>query len=90
MTEKFLVISVSIPLNRLLQKLRCTALSNFFFRATIETFKLLEWSPKYSNSDMIVEAYNWYSTNKEKINLTGSSHRSKVKQQFLKFVKFFL
>jgi len=39
---------------------------------------------------MIVEAYNWYKENREQINLKGSSHRSKVKQQFLKFIKFFL
>ena len=89
---------ICIPSLYVLDKFRLSPLSSWhylsyswdFFYDLEETFKLLEWRPKYSNSDMIVEAYNWYTTNKEKINLTGSSHRSKVKQQFLKFVKFFL
>lgn len=55
-----------------------------------KTFKVLSWRPKYSNTDMVIEAFNWYTENKYKINKTGSSHRSKVKQQFLKFIKVFL
>ena len=55
-----------------------------------DTFKILNWRPKYSNSEMIIEAYNWYTENKASIGKTGSSHRSKVKQQFLKFIKIFL
>ena len=62
---------------------------NFHYDLT-ETFKKLSWRPKYSNVDMICEAFNWYKENRKDLNASGSSHRTSVKQKFLKFIKFFL
>ena len=89
---------ICVPSLFLLDKINLSPLSSWhylsysweFHYALDETFKVLNWRPKYSNTDMIVEAFNWYEENKEKIDQTGSSHRSKVKQQFLKLLKFFL
>ena len=55
-----------------------------------ETFKKLEWRPKYSNQEMVIEAYKWYIENKILIQNEHSIHRSKIKQKFLKVIKFFL
>lgn len=89
---------ICVPSLFLLDKINLSPLSSWhylsysweFHYALDETFKVLNWRPKYSNTDMIVEAFNWYEENKEKIGQIGSSHRSKVKQQFLKLLKFFL
>jgi len=49
----------------------------------------LGWKPKYSNEEMLIEAYDWfienYQLDKQK-NL--SIHRSPVKQQILKIIKW--
>ena len=87
-----------IPSLFLLDKINLSPLSSWHYLSYSwefhydldKTFKVLNWRPKHSNSDMIIEAYNWYTKNKSKIGQTGSSHRSKVKQQFLKFIKIFL
>ncbi len=55
-----------------------------------DNFKRLNWRPKYSNIDMIVEAYQWYLKNENILKSDKSTHRSKIKQKFLKVVKFFL
>tara|TARA_B100001093_G_C26783853_1_gene995779 strand:- start:140 stop:1177 length:1038 start_codon:yes stop_codon:yes gene_type:complete len=54
------------------------------------TMRILKWRPKFSNQEMICQAYNWYTNNKQFLNLNGSSHRSKVKQGALKIIKKFL
>ena len=89
---------ICIPSLFLLDKINLSPLSSWHYLSYSwefhydldQTFKLLNWRPKHSNTDMIIEAFNWYKENKENINQSGSSHRSKVKQQFLKFIKFFL
>lgn len=95
-----------LPINRnlciaplyLLDKLRLSPLSSWHYLSydwnfhydLSETFKKLSWRPKYSNVDMICEAFNWYKKNRDSLNSVGSSHRTSVKQKFLKFIKFFL
>ena len=82
----------------ILDKLRLSPLSswhylsyNWNFYYDLETnFEKLEWRPKYSNVEMIIEAYDWYVKNLANINTESSVHRSKIKQKFLKIVKFFL
>ena len=89
---------ICIPSLFLLDKINLSPLSSWHYLSYSwefhydlnKTFKVLNWRPKYSNIEMIIEAFNWYKENKEKINLSGSSHRSKVKQQFLKLIKLFL
>ena len=44
---------------------------------------VLGWSPKYSNEEMLIESYNWYVQNRERVLVqTGeaSRHRSAVKE----------
>ena len=67
---------ICVPSLYVLDKINLSPLSSWhylsyswnFFYDLEETYKKLEWRPKYSNSDMIVEAYNWYKSNREKIN----------------------
>ena len=61
-----------------------------FFYDQSQNFKELNWRPKYSNVDMIVEAYKWYIRNLDQINDENSIHRSKIKQKFLRIIKFLL
>ncbi|MCK1719874.1 NAD-dependent epimerase/dehydratase family protein [Bradyrhizobium sp. 141] len=47
----------------------------------------LGYTPKYSNSQMIIDAYDWYRANKASITKRGASHhKSPVKQQVLALV----
>jgi nucleoside-diphosphate-sugar epimerase len=53
----------------------------------------LDWTPKYSNKEMIVESYNYYIKNRERIlngNLNLSHHKTGVKQGILKLINFFI
>ncbi len=61
-----------------------------FYYDQNKNFDRLNWRPKYSNIEMIVEAYNWYIKNLDQINDENSIHRSKIKQKFLKIIKFLL
>lgn len=50
------------------------------------------WRPKYSNSDMLHESYNWYCASRDRAagdsaNTFASPHRSPLKQGFLWLVK---
>ena len=82
----------------LLDKLRLSPLSSWhylsynwnFYYDLDANFKKLDWRPKYSNVEMIIEAYNWYIENLKTINNESSVHRSKIKQRFLKIIKYFL
>lgn len=49
--------------------------------------KELGYAPKYSNSQMIIDAYDWYRANKASVIECGASHhKSPVKQQILALV----
>ncbi|WP_136620874.1 MULTISPECIES: NAD-dependent epimerase/dehydratase family protein [Mesorhizobium] len=51
----------------------------------------LDFMPKYSNSQMIIETYNWYQANKASLSKGGASrHKSPVKQQILALVPYVL
>lgn len=49
----------------------------------------LNWQPRFSNNEMLVQSYDWYLTNREKIlkSHSASHHRSAVKQGILGLVK---
>ena len=51
------------------------------------TFQTLNWRPKFSNQEMICQAYEWYVKNKIYLSSNGSSHRSIVKQGALRILK---
>ncbi len=49
--------------------------------------KELGYKPKFSNSQMIIDAYDWYQANKASLSKRGASrHKSPVKQQVLALV----
>ncbi|WP_085027674.1 NAD-dependent epimerase/dehydratase family protein [Ensifer aridi] len=49
--------------------------------------KELGYAPKYSNSQMIIESYDWYQSNRASLSKgVASHHRSPVKQQVLALV----
>ncbi len=60
---------------------------------TEETNKILNFKPKFSNVDMIIESYKWYIENRElilSVKNSGSLHQSPLKQKILKLVPLFL
>jgi nucleoside-diphosphate-sugar epimerase len=89
--------NLCIPVLFILDKLSLSPLSSWHYLSydwnfkydLKNTFKKLEWRPKYSNVEMICEAYKWYLENKMNISDKNSSHKSNVKQKFLKIIKFF-
>ena len=52
----------------------------------------LDWSPKFSNTEMFRESYQWYIDNREQVykEKGRSFHRSALKQRMLGLVKYFL
>ena len=54
----------------------------------------LNWNPKYSNSRMFIEAYDWYIENREYLEKNNGSnkspHRSPINQGILKIVKWII
>jgi nucleoside-diphosphate-sugar epimerase len=45
----------------------------------------LNWQPKYSNEEMILESYRWYVENRDKLSAHGASHhRSPLRQGILR------
>ena len=55
--------------------------------------KNLNWTPSYSNKEMIIESYDWYVENRELIlesNKNLSPHKSAIKQGILSLVGRFL
>ncbi len=62
---------------------------NFYYDLN-ETFHKLKWRPKYSNVDMLCEAYNWYKQNHVYLKKNSSIHKSLIKQKIFRLIKFFL
>lgn len=52
----------------------------------------LNWQPKFSNTEMFIDSYEWYLKNRESVLAQhgGSHHRSAVKQGVLGMVRHFL
>jgi nucleoside-diphosphate-sugar epimerase len=51
----------------------------------------LGWQPRYSNEQMLIESYEWYTRHREKILAGGGSrHRSAVRQGILRLVRWML
>lgn len=62
---------------------------DFYFDLT--PLKNLGWKPKYSNVEMMVEAYDYFVEHFDEFQRAdeGSAHRKKVKQKVLKVLKYF-
>jgi len=52
----------------------------------------LGWRPKYSNEEMLIESYQWYLENRDRVlsSSEGTPHRSAVKQGALRLLRWFL
>lgn len=52
----------------------------------------LDWEPRFSNSDMFIESYDWYLDHRDEVyNRTGNSpHKSAINQRLLGLVKYLL
>jgi len=49
----------------------------------------LGWAPKHGNEKSLIESYEWYLANREKMLSTKSTHKKPVQQKILKIIKFF-
>ena len=50
--------------------------------------KLLKWSPKKSNQELLIESYRWYENNRDDIiNKIGTTHRVGWNFKLLNIVK---
>ena len=57
-----------------------------------DAVKELDWSPKYSNDEMMIETYDWYLKNRDDVlrSRWASPHKSAVKQGILRLAIRFL
>jgi nucleoside-diphosphate-sugar epimerase len=62
---------------------------NFYYDQKVN-FERLEWRPKKSNVDLIIQAYNWYIQQEKNLTNNSSPHRNKIKQKMLNVVKIFM
>ena len=49
----------------------------------------LGWAPRHDNEESLIESYEWYLANREKMLTTKSTHKKPVQQKFLKIIKYF-
>jgi nucleoside-diphosphate-sugar epimerase len=50
--------------------------------------KMLDWQPRYTNIEMLIEAYQWYIEHLREAEVNvGTTHRKSVKQRLLKFLR---
>jgi len=94
-----LPVTLAVPVLRTLDILRLSPLGPFHYRTYHKPFYFdiskpmneLGWKPKYSNTEMMIEAYDWFIENYDQIKeeKTQSIHRSAVKQGILKLIKLF-
>ncbi len=54
-----------------------------------EPLTALGWTPRYSNSEMLQESYDWFLANRYEYGVGNSPHRSKLRQGMLRLVKAF-
>ena len=51
-----------------------------YFFDTTKAETELGWTPRYSNDEMLIEAYDWYRKNNSSLNTTGSIHQRPLKK----------
>ena len=49
--------------------------------------RLLGWNPRLSNSETLIETYDWYLANRERVGGAGVTHRVPWNQQALGLLK---
>lgn len=75
----------------ILDKLRLSPMTSWHYKTIDKDFyfdiskaKSTGWKPEDSNVDMLVNSYNWYKDNLDKLN--GSVHKSKLKKRLLNWI----
>jgi hypothetical protein len=55
-----------------------------------DTKRLLDWTPRHSNAEMIAESFDWYVRHRDEVlrRKNASHHRSPVKLGVLKLLEF--
>jgi hypothetical protein len=48
---------------------------------------LLGWAPRLSNAETLIETYDWYLANRERVGGAGTTHRVPWNQQALGVLK---
>lgn len=94
-----LPVGLTVSTLRILDFLHLSPLGPFHYRTyhkpfyfdISKTLNELGWKPKYSNTEMMIETYNWFIKNYNNIkkDKKRSPHRRLVKQGIIKFVKWF-
>ena len=95
-----LPVSVTIFILRVLDLLRLSPLGPWhyltyhkpFYFDISKTKQALEWRPKYSNKDILIESYEWYVKNIDQFSLDdnpnkGSMHRKPLRKGLLDLAK---
>src|SRR5207302_4690668 len=80
---------------RVLELLRLSPLAEWHYRtAHKDSFvdvtkaqKLLGWQPRLSNRDALIETYDWYLANRERVGGVGVTHRVPWNQRALELLK---
>jgi len=94
---KGLPIGLTKSLLYVMDKLKLSPLAPWHYLTYHEPFvfdiskaqKELNWSPGYGNMEAIIESYEWYLANREKMVASKSAHKKPVQQGILKILKFF-
>jgi nucleoside-diphosphate-sugar epimerase len=90
--------AVAIGTLRILDKFHLSPLADWHYLSYHKDFYFdmskvkneLGWSPKYSNSDMLIESYQWYVAHRSQVEKQlGTTHRKAVRQCMLSLVRYF-
>jgi nucleoside-diphosphate-sugar epimerase len=80
---------------RALELLRLSPLAEWHYRtahrdsfvSTQKAERLLDWRPRLSNEQTLIETYDWYLANRGRLGATGTTHRAPWNQQALGLLK---
>jgi nucleoside-diphosphate-sugar epimerase len=80
---------------RALELLRLSPLAEWHYRtahrnsfvSTEKAQRLLGWQPRLSNAQTLIETYNWYLANRDRLGAAGTTHRVPWNQQALGLLK---
>ena len=94
---KSIPVWIAVPLLYLLDKMHLSPLGPYHYLAYQKNYYFdlstpkeeLGWMPKYSNREMLIDAYDWYLENKDKLNSfqNKSTHKGVIRQKILRILK---
>jgi len=87
---------ITIGFLKMLDKINLSPLADWHYLSYSKDFyfdiskakKMLDWQPRYTNIEMLIESYQWYIEHLlEAEKNVGTTHRKSVKQRVLKFLR---